>query len=47
MKCFFCGRENIPLKFISINTGLKVYECICGHTTTAHINQEPTNAEHN
>lgn len=40
MKCFFCGREDVPLKYISINTGLKIYECPCGHTTTAHINPD-------
>lgn len=27
MKCDFCGRENIPLKYESINTGLKIYAC--------------------
>lgn len=34
MKCDFCGRENIPLKFVSINTGIKIYECVCGHKKT-------------
>ena len=34
MNCSFCGRENIPLKFVSINTGIKIYECVCGHKKT-------------
>lgn len=32
MKCDFCGQENIPLLFASINTDLKIYKCPrCNH----------------
>lgn len=35
MNCDFCGRENIPLIFESINTDLKLYQCPkCGHKKT-------------
>lgn len=44
MNCSFCGRENIPLKYESINTGLKIYVCPkCGRQTPVDADKEDNN----
>lgn len=41
MNCGFCGKENIPLNFESINTGLKIYVCPkCGRQNPVNSDKE-------